>query len=78
MCEMMDGLTGARQVQVGPGGGQDPGVDPRNHVGLVHDEVQHIMVTGQLSLKTTGDPSDTPLNTYSSKKKKKKTTEVHV
>lgn len=44
-------LTSVGEVQVVSAGGQDPGVDAGDHVRLVHDEVHHIVVTGQLSLR---------------------------
>lgn len=46
-------LTGIRQVQISPAGGQHPGVDSRNNVGLVHDEVYDIVVCSQLTLQAT-------------------------
>lgn len=47
-------LTGIRQVQVRPAGGQHSGVDARNHVGLIHDEVHDVVICGQLPLRATG------------------------
>ena len=46
-------LTGVGQVQVGPAGVQDSGVDARHHVGLVHHEVHHVVVGGQLPLQAS-------------------------
>lgn len=43
-------LTAARQIQVAPAGGQHSGVDARNHVGLIHDEVHHVVIRGQFTL----------------------------
>lgn len=44
-------LTGGGEVQIIPAGAQDSGIDSWDHVGLIHDEVHHIMVTVQLTLK---------------------------
>ena len=57
-CVCVCELTGVRQVQVCPAGGEDSGVDAGDHVGLVHDEVYHVMVTGQLTLGTGTDTGD--------------------
>lgn len=44
-------LTGIRQVQVCSAGGEHPGVDTRDDVGLVHDEVHDVVVCSQLTLR---------------------------
>lgn len=38
-------LTGGGEIQIVPAGGQDSGIDPGDHVGLIHDKVHHIMIT---------------------------------
>lgn len=43
-------LTAARQIQVAPAGGQHSGVDAGDHVGLIHDEVHHVVIRGQFTL----------------------------
>lgn len=50
MCVSVCVLTCIRQVQVCSAGGQDSGVDARNNVGLVHDEVYNIMICCQFTL----------------------------
>lgn len=44
-------LTGVRQIQVRPAGGQHSGVDARNNIGLIHNIVHDVVIRGQLPLQ---------------------------